>query len=941
MKQLLTLLASVFLISVASAQSEKSIIIDQNSFCAVQADALTGVNIDPIGVDSSRRPCARIKVKINRMTREEIDQIEVKIVTNNELRKCKTADYDNGLIIEMTAKPSTRFYFNHPDFGESNEVTLNLEPNKEYYMEASLNQTYSIVINTNVEGADIYLDGEMRGRTDASCSLTVREVLVGPHALKVVYGGIEHEQKIEVNGSNISFRQVVNTQASEPQFVVFMVEPANAVVLIDNQPYSLEDGAMQVVLDRGTYNYTVTAAGYHAQSGTFSVAGEKVEKRITLTADAVKVTLNVANGAEIWVNGVKKGVSSWNGVLNSGNYIFEARKEGYKSSKISQHITSGKANQSFELPAPTPIYGSLVVSGTPIAADVTLDGNVVGSLPLKLSEVLAGAHTLTITKSGYEIDKQSITISEGKATTINVALKKLSESTPAAAQPSQSVQPSAPKVVAGLTSAPYSVGDYYNDGAKEGIVFEVSADGQSGKIVSIVESPKMNLTSLSSWVSELGEGWSLPDITTLKKFALKGDVLDAVNAAMRLRNAPIISDKLYGSNTTKWQSTNSIGDSDSYRMFFYYVRDNSNSSTACRKTEYYRLPDGYARAVASFSAANLAAVLSKYKVGDVVTVNGVQGIVYQTAPTVKLVSVAESSGKWSQDDFTTWTRDLYNGAANMRRAKDMAGWESRLPLFKWCDDLGKGWYLPAIEEVRDICKQKSLINRALVGNGFDALKENGYWSSTEIGSYDAQSFYIPNGMPSKNDTDKSLYKFYVRAVFEFKTEPAVASTRYKIGNIVTIGSVKGIVFQTYPKVKIVSIAESKAVWGQEGVTVGTTDTDNGAKNMEKVQSVSGWKKRCPAFKWCSDLGKGWYLPSGGELMDICNQRSILNQKLSAAGLPLIATHNWAYWSSTEFAGNVGEYNSSNYAYSITLSTGSGGHGKKGNEFYLRAVMTLE
>ena len=96
--------------------------------------------------------------------------------------------------------------------------------------------------------------------------------------------------------------------------------------------------------------------------------------------------------------------------------------------------------------------------------------------------------------------------------------------------------------------------------------------------------------------------------------------MDAVNSTLRLRNAPIISDKLYGSNTTKWQSINSIGDSDSYRMFFYYVSSNSSSSTACRKTEYYRLPDGYARAVASFSAANLAAVLSKYKVGDVVTV---------------------------------------------------------------------------------------------------------------------------------------------------------------------------------------------------------------------------------------------------------------------------------------------------------------------------------
>ena len=155
MKRLLLLLTAIFSILTAAAQSENSIIIDQNSLRAVQSDALTGVNIDSIGEDSSRRPCARIKVRINRMTREEIDQIELKIVTNNELRKCKTAEYDNGLIIEMTAKSATRFYFNHPEFGESNEVTLNLEPNKEYYMEASLNQTYSIVVNSNVEGADV------------------------------------------------------------------------------------------------------------------------------------------------------------------------------------------------------------------------------------------------------------------------------------------------------------------------------------------------------------------------------------------------------------------------------------------------------------------------------------------------------------------------------------------------------------------------------------------------------------------------------------------------------------------------------------------------------------------------------------------------------------------------------------------------------------------
>ena len=35
------------------------------------------------------------------------------------------------------------------------------------------------------------------------------------------------------------------------------------------------------------------------------------------------------------------------------------------------------------------------------------------------------------------------------------------------------------------TFAPYSIGDYYNDGEKEGVIFDVSADGRTGKIVNI------------------------------------------------------------------------------------------------------------------------------------------------------------------------------------------------------------------------------------------------------------------------------------------------------------------------------------------------------------------------------------------------------------------------------------------------------------------------
>lgn len=422
MKRLILFLSLIFTFTLATAQEEHSIIVDANSFRAMHTDPLVNVPIDPISVDSSRRPCARVKVKIHRMTKEMIDGIEVKIHTNNELTKCKTADYDNGLILEMTAKPETRFYLYHPDFGESNEVTLNICESKEYYLEASLNQTYSIIVNSNIAGADVYIDGVYKGLTDDSMSLTVKNILIGSHKLKINYSGISYEQNIEVNSDKIFFRQNVNTQVSKPQFVVFSVEPKSAVVTIDNRHYSLQDGAMQVVLERGSYNYTISAAGYHSQSGRFTVEGEKVEKIISLKSDAAQVSIKASDGAEIWVNGEKKGVSKWSGTLISGTYIFEARKDGHRSTSISKNITSENPSQSYTLPAPTPITGSLIITSTPIMADIELDGKTVGRTPLDLSKVLVGEHTVKFSKSGYRNVTQTAVVSEGKTATINANL---------------------------------------------------------------------------------------------------------------------------------------------------------------------------------------------------------------------------------------------------------------------------------------------------------------------------------------------------------------------------------------------------------------------------------------------------------------------------------------------------------------------------------------
>ena len=76
MKKLLFLVLLFFVAVSTSAQEAKHLLeIDATSFRPVQTDALSGVAIDKIELDRSKRPCARIKLHVNRMTPEQIMEL--------------------------------------------------------------------------------------------------------------------------------------------------------------------------------------------------------------------------------------------------------------------------------------------------------------------------------------------------------------------------------------------------------------------------------------------------------------------------------------------------------------------------------------------------------------------------------------------------------------------------------------------------------------------------------------------------------------------------------------------------------------------------------------------------------------------------------------------------------------------------------------------------
>ena len=171
----------------------------------------------------------------------------------------------------------------------------------------------------------------------------------------------------------------------------------------------------------------------------------------------------------------------------------------------------------------------------------------------------------------------------------------------------------------------YKVGDYYNDGIKEGVVFWVDESGEHGKIVSLEQEEiewctvsqcytriivgaesqtdgKSNTDKVMAhsdsaeywafvWCRNRGKDWYLPAVEELKLLLLDDSVHDAVNSALESRGIINLFSK--GENRDYWSSTEEAKyDPFSAKCVSMYKNGSTSYSEKC--STYY------VRAVARF-----------------------------------------------------------------------------------------------------------------------------------------------------------------------------------------------------------------------------------------------------------------------------------------------------------------------------------------------------
>jgi hypothetical protein len=273
----------------------------------------------------------------------------------------------------------------------------------------------TLLVTSDVAGADVYVDGQKRDATPA----LINDLTEGQHV-------------IEVKKDTLSYKQIISVVAGQQLKLVAQLQPAGpatgsvrvvtatpgAQVFLDGEDKGPANATIGNVVV-GQHIVEVRAPGFTSQSQEVSVvAGEQRLARMDLVPAVVAPTtahLRVVTAvpeAEIFLDGAAAGHAPLDrNDLAPGKHIIVVRARGYSDWKKEVDLDPATPTT---LAADLSSTGSVKVVANVDGAQVFLDGASVGKTPLNLDNVASGDHVVEIRHAGYADAKQSFTMMAGE-----------------------------------------------------------------------------------------------------------------------------------------------------------------------------------------------------------------------------------------------------------------------------------------------------------------------------------------------------------------------------------------------------------------------------------------------------------------------------------------------------------------------------------------------
>ena len=222
--------------------------------------------------------------------------------------------------------------------------------------------------------------------------------------------------------------ETIVTHSVNKQFVIFNIEPSNAIVELDGEVLTIDgEGYAEKGLPFGTYNYRVSCANYHTEAGQVVVnANEKAEVDVRLRPNFGWIKFDGASeyrGADIYINDERVGqVPYLTKELKSGTYKVKVMKSMYKTYEQEVVVSDNETvNLSVAL-HPNFGYIQLDAARSLYGADVYVNNEKVGRLPFKSQQLLSNTYRIKVVKSMYKSYEQQVKVTDNETVTLNVEL---------------------------------------------------------------------------------------------------------------------------------------------------------------------------------------------------------------------------------------------------------------------------------------------------------------------------------------------------------------------------------------------------------------------------------------------------------------------------------------------------------------------------------------
>ncbi len=209
--------------------------------------------------------------------------------------------------------------------------------------------------------------------------------------------------------------------------------PSGAIVYIDGVYKGVSP--LTVTLAAGSHSIRMVMSGYNSWSGSTTVnAGQttSVSAKLdpTVTYGYLSVSSSPSN-ADVYINGVYKGDTSFTIGLNPGTYQVMVKKSGYTSYSTTATVNTGTTTSvSANLQPSANAY--VQIASYPSGAAVYIDGSYVGNTQYSTASnpnyLNAGSftpgtsHTLLFTLDNYNAYSTSFILSSGETRTISATL---------------------------------------------------------------------------------------------------------------------------------------------------------------------------------------------------------------------------------------------------------------------------------------------------------------------------------------------------------------------------------------------------------------------------------------------------------------------------------------------------------------------------------------